>query len=88
MATTYHDFEEQATAALKLARLRLHISEVRAMAASAALTAGGGKGRDPSNLNTYLDGLEKRRIELEEETGEGGRGPGLTLADLSSAGRA
>lgn len=60
---TYADFEEQTTDALRLDRLRLHISEVRA--AIGPDVAGDGISRASGSLTAYLKGLEERRRELE-----------------------
>lgn len=70
MATTYHDFESQATDALRLERLRLHITEVRALAASPD-TSADGLSVARGNLTQYLKDLDARRKELEVLTGQG-----------------
>lgn len=81
MATVYHDYEEQATPALRLARLRLHISEINAQISAAV--ADGGKSRDPGPLNAHLDRLYRRQTELQREAGEGvGGGAGLLRVDM------
>lgn len=68
MAWTYSDYESQATPALKLARLELHIAEVSAGAGGAAV-AGDGRSRDPRAITEYLQFLKERRTELRRESG-------------------
>lgn len=60
---TYHDYEEQETDALRLARLRRHITEVNAKV-SADVSAGA-YSRSSHPLTTYLAQLHDRRKELE-----------------------
>lgn len=73
MAWTYHDFEDAATyatAAARLARLNLHMGEVRA--AIQADVSSDGKSRSSGNLVSYLAQLETRRKELSAATGSAG----------------
>lgn len=78
MAWTYADYEEQSTDALRLARLRQHISEVsQAMGPSVSAD---GKSRDTGSLATYLGMLRDRRKELEAITGT--YAPAVSVADL------
>lgn len=75
---TYYDFESQATDAARLARLRLHLDEVRG-----AITAGrsvsissDGKSWTKEDLSSvYLPGLMTRLRELENKPGILGRAP-------------
>jgi hypothetical protein len=67
MPWQYGDFDDAATyptAALKLARLRLHIGEVRG--AISADVSSDGKSRSSGNLVTYLNTLVEERKELEQ----------------------
>lgn len=80
-AWTYHDYLEQATLPLRLARLRQHISEVNARV-SAAVSAGG-KSRSTGDLVAYLQLLQRQRRDMEEQAGEDHRGSAIGLADLS-----
>jgi hypothetical protein len=67
MAYTYHDYEEQTSDALRLTRLRRHISEVNAKVS--ANLASGGDSRQTDPLTRYLETLHKRRGELEAKAG-------------------
>lgn len=78
-AWSYAAFEEEASDTARLSMLRQHISEVR-MAISANVSADG-KSRDSTNLVQYLAGLNDRRVELEQATGQGGRGAAILYTD-------
>jgi hypothetical protein len=65
MAWTYADFGSFSTdPAARLARLNLHITEVRQEIT--ATVQSDSKSRDANPLVSYLSGLEDRRKELEE----------------------
>lgn len=69
---TYHDWEEQATDALRLQRLRQHMTEVRGRIS--ADVSKDGASRSSGNLTAYLQGLTAERDRLERATGaRGGR---------------
>lgn len=64
MAWTYHDYGEQVTAALRLARLRQHITEVNAKI-QAQLTGVEGGSRESGDLVNYRRQLLEEAKELE-----------------------
>lgn len=80
-AWTYHDYLEQSTLALRITRLRQHMSEVNARV-SAAVSAGG-KSRSTADLVAYLQHLARQLRDLEEQAGQDNRGSAVGLADLS-----
>lgn len=64
MAWTYHDYEEQTSDALRLARLRQHISEVSQKIQANYSAGGDARANDP--LERYLHNtVHPRRRELE-----------------------
>lgn len=68
MAWTYHDYEEQATDELRLARLRCHITEVNAQVQANVSFAGGNR-RENDHLIEYLKVLRAERDRLQRATG-------------------
>jgi hypothetical protein len=64
MAWQYADFEAQPDDAARLARLVLHIGEVRGQAGQAT-TSADGKSFSSADTTSYLRDLENRRRELE-----------------------
>ena len=67
MAWTYHDYEEQSTDTLRLARLRQHISEVSAQIQASVKSPAGERANEV--LKDYRKQLDARRIELETTVG-------------------
>lgn len=72
MGWSYADWAEQPTAALRLARLRLHISEVSQRQGGAASVSAQGRSMAPDT--TYLSMLLGQRDALERQAGSGKRG--------------
>lgn len=66
MAYAYHDYESQATDALRLDQLLLHMAEVRQRMSEVSVSgAGYSRSPDLSSINAYLATLENRRAELQ-----------------------
>jgi len=63
MAWTYHDFETY-SGATRVSRLKLHITEVRAVINGPDIQADG-KGRQLATMNQYLGDLTRRLDQLE-----------------------
>ena len=81
MATQYHDFEEQATNALRLARARLYLTELRAQL-SAEISADG-KSRSTNVLNDQIKQVQARIDQLERLPDvNGGVNGGVSYARL------
>lgn len=66
MAWTYSDYDSLESDAARLARLRLHIAEVRAVIGPDMNSASGGVSF--GNLTSYLDKLTDERSTLERRT--------------------
>ena len=66
MATTYHDWSEQATPALRLARLRLYKSEISAMLGAPDVSADG-KAVDRNALNSLYQTLVEEEKSLQKQ---------------------
>lgn len=83
MATVYHDWIEQSTPALQLARLELHISEVGAQLGAPDVSADG-KSKSLASLNTYYQGLLEQRALLLGDPGNR-RAGGISKIRVSRA---
>lgn len=84
MATTYHDFEEQATNALRLARARLYLTELRAMIGPEM--SADGKSRSANVINDQIKSVMERIRELESMPDvNGGVNGGVSLARFRRA---
>lgn len=77
---TYAGFENEANDQARLVMLRSHIGEVREKIA--ADVSADGKSRSSGSLNVYLQGLDDRRRELEEQLGESGKSPRVMPASF------
>lgn len=84
MAWTYNDWRSQATPALQLTRLYLHLDEVSAQAG--ADVSSGGKSRATQSLNDYIRILEENARRLERITGTNREAPKIIHADLRGRG--
>lgn len=79
MATIYHDFEEQPTNALRLARARKYLTELRALI-SPELSADG-KSMSVNVINDQIKSITARISELEAmPDANGGVNGGVSLA--------
>ena len=68
MSWTHSAYEEEATPAARLTKLRQHITEVQT--AISADTSASGRSRSSASLTAYLQMHPDRRRELERETGD------------------
>lgn len=72
MAYTYHDWQQQTTAAARLSRLRLHLAEVSQLIA--ASVSSNGSSRSTDTLERYWEKLTEEEKSLVDQVGVDGAG--------------